>query len=177
MHDPRALARLRPAASADAAAIARLGRESFCAKFGHLYAPEDLAAFIAQAYRQDVVAGELADGNYLHQLAWDEDRLVAFCKLGLVSGFGHPAEHGPQIDLKQLYTDPARTGEGLGTLLTEWAIGEGRRRGYGEMLLSVWSGNVGAQRFYRRFGFRHVADIDFWVGYHRDDELLYALTL
>lgn len=168
---------LRAATTADAAAIGRLGRDSFTAKFGHLYAPEDLAAFLAQVYDEAVVAGEIGDGRHLHQLAWDGDALIAFCKLGLESQFGHPAEHGRQIDLKQLYADPRRTGEGVGRRLTEWAIAEARARGYGEMLLSVWSGNDGAQRFYQRLGFRHVADIDFWVGNHRDDEFLYALTL
>jgi ribosomal protein S18 acetylase RimI-like enzyme len=45
------------------------------------------------------------------------------------------------------------------------------------MQLSVYSENLGAQRFYQRYGFEHVADIDFWVGNHRDDEFLYELKL
>ena len=43
--------------------------------------------------------------------------------------------------------------------------------------LSVFSENYGAQRFYQRYGFAHVADIDFWVGNHRDHEFLYELAL
>ncbi len=57
------------------------------------------------------------------------------------------------------------------------AISEARARACDVMQLSVWSGNLGAQRFYQRYGFAHVADIDFWVGNHRDDEFLYELTL
>lgn len=45
------------------------------------------------------------------------------------------------------------------------------------MQLSVFSENRGAQRFYRRYGFEHIADIDFWVGGHRDHEFLYELRL
>lgn len=39
---------LRPATAADAPALAELGRDSFTAAFGHLYRPEDLAAFLAE---------------------------------------------------------------------------------------------------------------------------------
>ena len=52
-------------------------------------------------------------------------------------------------------------------------------RGWGgdAVQLSVFSENFGAQRFYRRHGFAHVAEIDFWVGNHRDHEFLYELPL
>jgi ribosomal protein S18 acetylase RimI-like enzyme len=59
----------------------------------------------------------------------------------------------------------------------DWALGEAHRRGCDAIQLSVWSGNDGAQRFYERYGFRKIADIDFWVGRHRDDEFLYELRL
>ena len=52
-----------------------------------------------------------------------------------------------------------------------------RAFGADEIQLSVWSGNDGAQRFYRRYGFEKVADIDFWVGQQRDEEHLFAKML
>ena len=61
--------------------------------------------------------------------------------------------------------------------MLERAIGEARSRGCDAMQLSVYAENFGAQRFYQRFGFAKVADIDFWVGNHRDDEFLYELAL
>jgi ribosomal protein S18 acetylase RimI-like enzyme len=69
------------------------------------------------------------------------------------------------------------SGRGLGAALLEWAIAEGRDQGADAVQLSVFSENFGAQRFYRRYGFEHVADIDFWVGNQRDHEFLYELTL
>lgn len=79
--------------------------------------------------------------------------------------------------LSQLYCAGETTGMGLGATLMEWAISEARDWQADAMTLSVYSENYGAQRFYQRFGFRHVADIDFWVGDHRDDEYLYELRL
>ena len=58
-----------------------------------------------------------------------------------------------------------------------WELAEARRWGADAVQLSVFSENFGAQRFYHRYGFTHVADIDFWVGNHRDHEFLYELPL
>ncbi len=66
---------------------------------------------------------------------------------------------------------------GVGAALLDHAIAEARTRGCDAMQLSVYGENFGAQRFYQRYGFAHVADIDFWVGSHRDDEFLYELAL
>jgi diamine N-acetyltransferase len=45
------------------------------------------------------------------------------------------------------------------------------------MQLSVWSGNVDAQRFYARHGFAKVADVTFRVGAQIDHEFLLARRL
>ena len=59
----------------------------------------------------------------------------------------------------------------------DWALTEARSRGADEIQLSVWSGNDGAQRFYARYGFVHVADVTFRVGSQLDDEFLLSLKL
>jgi len=43
------------------------------------------------------------------------------------------------------------------------------------VLLSVYSENYGAQRFYQRYGFAKIADITFRVGTQLDAEFLYQL--
>lgn len=170
---------LRPARPEDAPALARLGRESFVAAFGHLYRPEDLAAFLEQAYSEPAVADEIADPAIVHRLAQDAGGgpLAGYCKLRHPSGYADYSDAANPIALGQLYTDPARTGAGIGAALMEWALAEARARGCDAVQLSVWAENHRAQRFYQRYGFVKIAAIDFWVGSHRDDELLYELRL
>lgn len=170
---------MRPALDADAPALARLGRESFCAAFAHLYRPEDLAAFLAQAYAPGVVASEIADPACNHCLAQDApgEALSGFVKLRNPSPYGAHSDAAKPLGLGQLYTDPARTGEGIGAALMEWALGQARDGGHDAIQLSVWSENYGAQRFYARYGFQKIADIEFWVGQHCDHEFLYQLRL
>ena len=168
---------LRPASLEDTEPLATLGRESFCAAFEHLYDPADLGAFLEQAYGEKAVAAEIADSGCIHRLAWDGDRLMGYCKMRRPSPYAQHSDATSPISLGQLYTDPAMTGQGIGAALMDWALEEARAGEHGAIQLSVWSENFGAQRFYQRYGFAKIADIDFWVGNHRDDEFLYELRL
>ena len=168
----------RPALAADAPALAALGRESFSAAFAHLYAPEDLAAFLDLTHDVAVVARRIASPNRVYRLAESADgTLAGYCQLVLRDSFEPTSTARSPITLSQLYCAASATGSGLGTALMDWAIAEARTRHTDEMRLSVWAGNHGAQRFYARYGFEKVADIGFWVGQQRDDEYLYALKL
>ena len=172
---------LRPVSLKDTSALARLGRESFCAAFGHLYAEADLEAFLGQVYSDEAVAGEIADNHCIHRLAWDAPenggRLLGFVKLRHPSWYADDSDAPNPIALGQLYTQPDATDRGIGAGLMDWAIAEARGRGHDAIQLSVWSENYGAQRFYQRYGFAKIADIDFHVGEQVDHEFLYEMRL
>ena len=169
--------RLRSAIPSDAAALAALGRDSFVAKFGALYTARDLAHFLDRSHSEAVVAGEIADPHYRVALAERDGVLAGFCKLVMRCGWPRHARGTNPIELKQLYTAPEATGRGIGAALMDWALDQAGAFGADEIQLSVWSGNDGAQRFYRRYGFEHVADIEFWVGEQCDEEFLFARML
>lgn len=169
---------LRNATPEDAPAVARLGRDAFCAAFGHLYQADDLDGFLKSAHSTQSVSAEIADPAMRFQLAvGDQGGLLGFCKLRMAPGSPEHVRGAPAIELKQLYTDPAATGRGIGAALMDWALATARSEGAAEVQLSVWSGNLGAQRFYARYGFEHIADIDFMVGRQRDEEFLFAKLL
>ena len=165
---------LRPAVPADAAALAELGERSFVVKFGHLYRPDDLAAFLSQAHTEAKVAKEIADPQMRVMLAEQDGKLLGYCKLVMTCGWPEHARGSRVIELKQLYTDPEATGQGIGAALMDWALEEARDYGADEIQLSVYSENPGAQKFYRRHGFDKAADIHFMVGQQRDAEFLFA---
>lgn len=168
---------LRPATLADAPALAVLGAETFIAAFGHLYSDADLTAFLAAVHNPDAVAGEIAGDSYTHCLVEHEGALIAFCKLRYPSHYVSYSDAANPIELGQLYALPGHTGAGIGTQLMDWALGVARERGHDAVLLSVYSENFGAQRFYQRYGFAKIADITFQVGDHFDPEFLYELKL
>jgi len=170
---------LRDALPQDAEALAELGRASFCATFGHLYDPADLAAFLEEVHAVPAVAAEISDPAIFHQLAVDPatEALIGYVKLKHPGGYAGYSDAANPITLGQLYTAPGRTGEGIGAALMDWALALARGKGADAVQLSVWSENTRAQRFYQRYGFAKIADIDFYVGNTRDDEFLYELRL
>lgn len=169
---------LRDATPEDATAIAQLGAEAFCAAFAHLYCEEDLSGFLAASHSPAKAAAEIANPGMRIRLAVEESgKLIGFCKLVLACGWPEHARAEKVIELKQLYTDPATTGRGIGAALMEWALDEARQQDAGEVQLSVYSDNHGAQRFYARYGFEKLADIHFMVGAQRDEEFLFARVL
>ncbi|AKH42653.1 ribosomal protein S18 acetylase RimI-like enzyme [Altererythrobacter atlanticus] len=170
---------LRPATPDDAPALALFARNAFHAAFGHLYKPADLAAFFADARSEERYRADIADPAKRIQLAIEDGRIAAYALIVLGEGIAERPAPQPvrPVFLSQLYCARETTGKGIGAALLDWAIAQAREWGADAMQLSVFSENFGAQRFYRRHGFDHVADIDYWVGDHRDDEFLYELRL
>jgi ribosomal protein S18 acetylase RimI-like enzyme len=169
----------RSATADDAPALAALAREAFVAAFGRLYEPEDLASFLETERSEDTYRAKLADPQVRVELALVDGAPAAYCLVAWGVEFAERPEPRPRkpLFLSQLYCSDAMTGRGLGAQLLEWVLDFARTEGADAVQLSVFSENFGAQRFYQRYGFRHVADIGFWVGEQRDDEFLYELAL
>lgn len=145
--------------------------------FGPLYAAADLAQFLAETYSEAAVSRELGAPDRLLRVAEENGELVGFCKLGLTTTL--PVHLGERrvLELKQLYVRRTHHGTAVARDLMAWVLEEAGRRGYDDVVLSVYCDNARAQRFYRRYGFEHVGDHFFMVGAHRDDEWLLRLRL
>lgn len=163
---------IRRANPADAAALARIGSETFTLTFGHLYRPEDLAAFLGESHSEAAYAKLLADPRYGLWLLEDGARAVGFAVAG-PCGLPHPDVAPADGELKRLYLLPEVQNGGWGGRLFDEAIGWLQREGPRRLWISVWSENFGAQRFYGRHGFSKVAEYEFPVGEHRDIEFMY----
>jgi ribosomal protein S18 acetylase RimI-like enzyme len=168
---------LRPAVPADAAALAGLATDAFVAAFGHLYRPEDLAAFLAENRTPETYRGHLRDSGTRIAVAESDGALAGYALIHWPSEFGSKSDASRPLALHQLYCAPQDTGRGIGAALMKWALGQAGELGCDAVQLSVFSENYGAQRFYVRYGFVKIADMDFWVGGHRDHEFLFELRL
>lgn len=165
---------LRPATSHDIEELVAVGRQTFVDAFGHLYSAQDLTAFLDDWRSPQRIAANIADPDTRVAVAEEHGTIVAYCTTVFGKGFAERPDPKPARPafLSQLYCTQATTGRGVGAALMADSVTESRRRGCDAVQLSVWSENFGAQRFYARHGFIKVADIDFWVGDHRDDEFL-----
>ena len=164
----------RDATAADLPAIDALFRESFDATFGHLYAPEDAAAFFA-GFTPEAWAEEFAQPDLRFRIAEDEAGLAGFCK---ISDLQLPAETSARtMELRQLYLAERAKGGGAAQALMDWAIAQARARGAEEIWLTVYCDNHRAKRFYERYGFADQGPYAFMVGNQADEDRLYRMVL
>jgi GNAT superfamily N-acetyltransferase len=164
----------RDARRRDAAILAQLGRDTFVETFGHLYAPENLAAFL-EGHGEARWRAELEDARFAVRIAEEEGRAVAFAKLAPPS---LPFEtNRPAAELRQFYVLKPWQGRGISALLMDWALAEARRRGAEELYLCVFVDNHRARRFYARYRFEQVGTYHFMVGAHADLDLVTRLEL
>jgi diamine N-acetyltransferase len=168
---------LRAPVAADIPALSLLGVAAFVHKFGDLYRPEDLLPFLLATHSEAELAGALADPAVRYRVAERGGVLVGWVKLALTCPFPEHARGQRTMELKQLYTAPTAQGGGIGAALMDWAMAEFAMLGADEVQVSVWQGNAGAQRFYARYGFEHMAEVTFQVGTQLDEEFLFARRL
>lgn len=167
-----ATAAIRRANPGDSVALATLARDTFVETFGHLYAPADLAAFLAKSQSVASYGPLLRNPGVAVWVAERADHeLVGFltagpCKLPVPKGDASAGE------IRQLYLRSSVQGGGLGTRLLVTGLEWLSSRGHQPLYVGVWSGNSGAQRLYARFGFEKVGEYDFPVGEHLDREYI-----
>jgi hypothetical protein len=90
----------RPGTPDDAPLMAKLGAQTFVETFGHLYRPENTAAFLLN-HEPDRWREELGDPAFSVRIAQEEGEPVGYAKLGPPS---LPFEAtGPAAELRQLY--------------------------------------------------------------------------
>lgn len=164
---------IRVATMADAAALARLGAETFVETFGTMYHAEDLAAFLAGSRSEAVYVKLLNNPQVRVNLAFLNGKpepvgyfVAGPCKLPVDKLEPTAGE------VRELYVLADYQKHKMGTKLMvealEWL--ESQRRA--PLYVGVYSENVGAQRLYSRFGFSKVGEYEFPVGDHMDREFI-----
>ena len=164
----------RDANAADADALGAFAEATFTDTFGHLYPPEDLAAYVEAKYRPHVIAAELADPETRYRLALRDGRIAGYCKMGVLD---MEVDASDALELHRLYVDADTKGAGVAQALMDDALAWARGEGAKVMYLSVWENNARAQAFYKRYGFEHVGEHTFMVGRVADRDFIWKLTL
>jgi diamine N-acetyltransferase len=166
---------IRRAGPADAQVLSRLGARTFSDTFAHLYPPQDLDAFLAEAHSLERTRADLADPQKALWLVEADGEAVGYALAGPCD-LPHPEVTPACGELKRIYILKAWQAGGLGAQLfgetIEWLQAQGPRT----VWIGVWSQNHGAQRFYARNGFAKVGEYGFRVGATVDHEFILRRT-
>ena len=162
---------IRRAQAADAALLSDLAARTFTETFGHLYPPQDLQRFIADAYSVEAQTRSLGAIDCALWLL-ERDGIAVGHALAGPCGLPHAEVAPGDGELKRLYVLREAQNGGWGGRLfqaaMDWLLADGPRT----LWIGVWSENHGALRFYARHGFVRVGDYDFVVGDTRDHEFI-----
>lgn len=164
----------RDATAVDAAAIAAFATRTFVDTFGHLYPPEDLAAFLAAKYGSAIQIKEIADPATRYRIALRDGALVGYCMMGAVD---MAVDATDALELHRLYVDSDAKGSGVARTLMDDCLAWARANGAKTLYLSVWEDNHRAQRFYKSYGFEHLGEHNFMVGNTADRDFIWRLAL
>ncbi|WP_421567607.1 GNAT family N-acetyltransferase [Stenotrophomonas sp. PD6] len=162
---------IRRATPADAERLSALAIATYTETFGDSYPPQDLQDFLAAHYAVAPQRRELDDPLSAAWLVFDGEQAIGYLAAGPNSLPHAQARHG-DIELKRLYVHASHQGSGLGAQLMEaflaWLDQPSRRT----LWVGVWSENLGAQRFYARYGCEQAGTYYFQVGDSRDLEFI-----
>ena len=156
----------------DARTLSELGAATFTETFGHLYPSEDLQDFLLSTHsvhawsrvlddpERAVWLARMADGTAIGFIA------VGHCKLPVECGEPKAGE------IHQLYVSARHHNLRLGSRLMDVGLKWLNAQGRTPLYIGVWSENLGAQRFYERYGFSKVGEYGFRVGSTVDHEFI-----
>ncbi|MCC9165820.1 GNAT family N-acetyltransferase [Pontibacter harenae] len=148
---------------ADAELLAELGWRTFDETFAAYNKPEDMAAFRPTMYTPVLQAAELADPNTEFIITEAAGEAVAYIKLNSDRApAAIQAKHPLQIS--RLYISQKWTGKGLGDLLMQFALDKAKAQGHDVVWLTVWEHNIRAMRFYQKYNFQEIGELEFILG-------------
>ncbi len=162
---------IRRALPHDAATVAQFGARVFHDTFAATNRPEDLSAYLAQAYGEEQQRQEIED----------EDVITLVCEVGeATAGFAQvrraetpPCVLGPApVELARFYVAHEWHGRGIAQQLMDAVHRAAMNLGGRTLWLGVWEHNARAIAFYQKCGFRTVGSHPFLLGSDLQTDLL-----
>ena len=146
---------IRPATSADLAAVGRLA-----AMLVRLHHDFDAQRFIAASPRTEegyaaYLASQLDKASVLLLVAVRDGKVMGYTYAG-IEGFDYMALRGPAGALYDIVVDPEHRGSGAGRQLLDATMAALGERGAPRVVLSTAERNEAAQRLFARAGFRRT---------------------
>lgn len=172
---------IRRATIQDAAGLSEFAATTFRDTFEAENSPEDLEAYVAEAFTPERQASEISDPASIVLLAEHDSgagpsNLIGYAHL--VAGAAPPSIQGPSpIELKRLYVSHAWHGKGVARNLMDAAIVAARGSGAQTLWLGVWERNARAAAFYEKHGFARVGEHTFLLGADRQIDWLLEKSL
>ena len=155
--------KVRQATVKDAGPIAAICHSQFQVAHKGGMAPDDLLYYVDKTFSKAAVEIDLSNNENIHFVATGDGEDILGCiNLGKV--------HLPQashiesaMEITRLYIKPEYIGKGVAAALMEEVITLARSKQKESLWLHVYKGNEDAIKFYNKWGFKIVGELNFPV--------------
>ena len=154
---------LRMAEFADLASLLDLAQTSFVQAFTEGNKPENVQAYLSQAFTPVQLEKEWRNPASTFLLASLEGKLVGYTKVNLAAA-QTDVQDPESLEVARLYTLEEVWGKGVGQFLLNAALDFAKEKGKTFVWLGVWEHNARAIRFYEKNGFRAFGSHPFPFG-------------
>jgi ribosomal protein S18 acetylase RimI-like enzyme len=152
MNPSKLLLSLREADFADLASLLDVAQTSFVQAFTEGNNPENVQAYLSQAFTLVQLEKEWRNPASTFLLASLEGKLVGYTKVNLAAA-QTDVQDPESLEVARLYTLEEVWGRGVGQFLLDAALDFAKEKGKTFVWLGVWEHNVRAIRFYEKNGF------------------------
>ena len=154
---------MRNCTTQDVQTLKELATQAFCETFAPLNTPENMDAYLKEAYQLPKLLRELEDGDQTFFFAYADGVLAGYLKVNEA-----PAQseiNDPKaLEVERIYVLKRFYGTGVGQILMDKAIEIARERRKEYLFLGVWEFNLRARRFYEKNGFYRIGEHTFVMG-------------
>ncbi|MGE0566322.1 MAG: GNAT family N-acetyltransferase [Bacteroidia bacterium] len=139
-----------------------LARETFVQSHGSSASIDDINYYLDEKLTKEKLNEELQDKDSIFWLALADGKMVGYSKIVLNA-------KNPKIDdnhickLERIYVDEKYLGKGIGELLFNQCVKEAKENDQNGLWLYVWTENQRALAFYKKKGFKIIADTAFKI--------------
>ncbi len=174
MENPSLEPVIRKATQSDLGDLLHMARTAFLQAFTAGNKPENVAAYLAEAFTLNQFEKELANPASTFFVAEFEGEIIAYTKVNRVTA--QTDVHDPKsLEIARLYVLEEYLGTGLGKKLLDTAIDFAKQHQKDYLWLGVWEHNARAIRFYEKNGLRIFGSHPFPFGDEIQNDFLMRL--
>lgn len=154
---------LKKCSTEDLELLRELSIRTYYETFARYNTPENMAAYLEDAFHPDKLRRELSTPGSSFFLLYANGRPAGYIKLNEA-----PAQtdinDSESLEIERLYVSSEFQGQGLGKYLMGKALSMAAEQRKKYVWLGVWENNERAKRFYANNGFYRIGQHDFVMG-------------
>lgn len=167
---------LRKCVSADWQILQQVGSDIFRDTFAALNTPENMEAYMSEAFSETTLQEELANPDSEFWFVLVEGEVAGYLKVNFRAAQAEFQDENA-MEIQRIYVSKKFQGQGLAQILMEKARALAESAEVDFIWLGVWEHNPRAIRFYEKMGFETSGSHAFLLGDDEQTDILMKLKI